>query len=152
MKSHLSKAEAFQSTSVRWTPSVLTSSGCPLGEPSASSVKLYVLIECRQVEMDDNLRIWRNFQLGNLVDLIMLDTRHYDRSITDLYDNTGYIYDIKNDAGRTLMGSRQESWLQRNLIESDAHWRIVGSQIGIFPFILSPTCYLLTSSLQSSRT
>lgn len=82
----------------------------------------------------------------------MLDTRHYDRSITDLYDNTGYIYDIKNDAGRTLMGSRQESWLQRNLIESDAHWRIVGSQIGIFPFILSPTCYLLTSSLQSSRT
>lgn len=34
--------------------------------------------------MDDGLRIWRNFQMGNLFDLIMLDTRHYDRSITDL--------------------------------------------------------------------
>jgi alkaline phosphatase D len=34
------------------------------------------------IEMDDNLRIWRNFKLGKLVDLIMLDTRQYDRSIT----------------------------------------------------------------------
>lgn len=34
--------------------------------------------------MDDGLRIWRSFKLGNLMDLIMLDTRHYDRSITSL--------------------------------------------------------------------
>jgi len=39
----------------------------------------------RQVEMDDNLRIWRSFSIGTLFDLIMLDTRQYDRSITDLY-------------------------------------------------------------------
>lgn len=38
----------------------------------------------RQVDMDDNLRIWRTFSIGTLFDLIMLDTRHYDRSITDL--------------------------------------------------------------------
>ena len=60
----------------------------------------------RQVDMDDNLRIWRSFSLGKLVDLvsvysfandtfqlpgmtlmvpkIMLDTRNYDRSITTL--------------------------------------------------------------------
>lgn len=36
----------------------------------------------RQVDMDDNLRIWRNFKLGKLLDLVMLDTRSYDRSIT----------------------------------------------------------------------
>jgi alkaline phosphatase D len=34
--------------------------------------------------MDDNLRIWRNFAMGNLLDLVMLDTRNYDRSITAL--------------------------------------------------------------------
>lgn len=85
--------------------------------------------------MDDNLRIWRNFQLGSLVDLIMLDTRQYDRSITDTYDNTDYIYQIANDASRTLMGSRQENWFYRNLIDSGrrgAHWRIIGSQISMF--------------------
>lgn len=37
-----------------------------------------------QVDMDDGLRIWRSFQMGDVLDLIMLDTRHYDRSITDL--------------------------------------------------------------------
>jgi alkaline phosphatase D len=49
--------------------------------------------------MDDNLRIWRNFQLGKLMDLTMLDTRQYDRSITDLYCNTDYVHAISNDAG-----------------------------------------------------
>lgn len=34
--------------------------------------------------MDDNLRVWRTFQMGNLLDLIILDTRNYDRSITSL--------------------------------------------------------------------
>jgi alkaline phosphatase D len=34
--------------------------------------------------MDDNLRIWRTFSMGKLLDLVMLDTRNYDRSITTL--------------------------------------------------------------------
>lgn len=82
--------------------------------------------------MDDNLRIWRSFQLGNLADLIMLDTRVYDRSITDLYWNTDYIHDISNDAGRSLMGPRQEVWFNNQLSSSatrGATWRIIGSQI-----------------------
>ena len=86
----------------------------------------------RQVDMDDNLRIWRSFSIGKLVDLVMLDTRQYDRSITDLYWNTDYVHDISNDAGRSLMGSRQENWFYRQLSESSergATWRIVGSQI-----------------------
>jgi len=38
----------------------------------------------RQVDVDDSLRIWRTFSIGTLFDLIMLDTRQYERSITDL--------------------------------------------------------------------
>nr|POE72990.1 alkaline phosphatase d [Quercus suber] len=85
----------------------------------------------RQVEMDDNLRIWRSFQIGSLFDLVMLDTRQYDRSITDLYWNTDYIHQISNDTGRTMMGSRQENWFYRQLSESanrGARWRVIGSQ------------------------
>ena len=81
--------------------------------------------------MDDTLRIWRNFQLGNLLDLTMLDTRQYDRSITDLYWNTDYVHGISNDAGRSMMGPRQENWFYSTLIDSAARgatWRVIGSQ------------------------
>jgi phosphodiesterase/alkaline phosphatase D-like protein len=67
-------------------PSALTSSGCLSGGlPGYSAcVYCYKADNIRQVDMDDGLRIWRNFQMGNLFDLIMIDTRHYDRSITDI--------------------------------------------------------------------
>lgn len=81
--------------------------------------------------MDDNLRIWRSFQIGNLLDVVMLDTRQYDRSITDLYWNTHYVNQISNDAGRSMMGSRQENWFYNTLTNSatrGAQWRVIGSQ------------------------
>ncbi|KAL8942146.1 MAG: hypothetical protein Q9216_001831 [Gyalolechia sp. 2 TL-2023] len=86
----------------------------------------------RQVDMDDNLRIWRNFRMGRLMDLIVLDTRNYDRSITDLNYNTDYISLIADDASRSLMGSHQENWFYRQLSESadrGATWRVIGNQI-----------------------
>ncbi|KAI9892029.1 MAG: hypothetical protein M1814_002224 [Vezdaea aestivalis] len=86
----------------------------------------------KQVEMDDSLRIWRSFSIGTLFDLIMLDTRQYDRGITDLYWNTEYIKDISNDASRTLMGPRQEAWFYNELSASSnrsAAWRVIGNQI-----------------------
>lgn len=89
-------------------------------------------VPIRQVDMDDNLRIWRDFQFGDLFDLLMLDTRVYDRSITDMYWNTAYIDAIRDDASRSLMGPRQETWFYRKLRESSRRrtaWRIVGSQV-----------------------
>ncbi|TLD28591.1 hypothetical protein PspLS_04052 [Pyricularia sp. CBS 133598] len=83
----------------------------------------------RQVDMDDNLRIWRNFAFSDMFDLIMLDTRVYNRSITDLYWNTDYINSIKGEASRSLMGPRQEAWFYRTLKESTAKWRLIGSQV-----------------------
>jgi phosphodiesterase/alkaline phosphatase D-like protein len=29
--------------------------------------------------------VWRNFSMGTLLDLVILDTRHYDRSITGIF-------------------------------------------------------------------
>jgi alkaline phosphatase D len=85
-----------------------------------------------QVDLDDNLRIWRSFKLGKLLDLVILDTRNYDRSITSLGWNDKYIDLIRNDASRSLMGSHQENWFYNQLSQSSkrgAAWRIIGSQI-----------------------
>lgn len=85
--------------------------------------------------MDDGLRIWRSFSIGTLFDLIMLDTRNYDRSITDLYWNTDYVNAISNEASRTLMGPRQENWFYDQLScshERGATWRVIGDQISMY--------------------
>ncbi|KAF1844300.1 phosphodiesterase/alkaline phosphatase D precursor [Cucurbitaria berberidis CBS 394.84] len=113
--------------------SFMKDGGISVDQRKMNAVRAYYeWIPIRQVDMDDNLRIWRSFSIGKLVDLLMLDTRQYDRSITDLYWNTDYIHKISDDAGRSLMGSRQENWFYRKLSESaerGATWRIVGSQI-----------------------
>ena len=60
--------------------------GVAVDQRKMNAVRAYFeWMPIRQVEMDDNLRIWRSFSLGSLMDLVMLDTRQYDRSITDLY-------------------------------------------------------------------
>jgi alkaline phosphatase D len=62
----------------------------------------------------------------------VLDTRAYDRSITDLYWNTDYIHAISAEASRTMMGSHQENWFYKQLSSSKdrgAAWRVIGNQV-----------------------
>ncbi|EEB89616.1 hypothetical protein MPER_12265 [Moniliophthora perniciosa FA553] len=85
----------------------------------------------RQVAADDQFRIWRNFQVGQLMDLTMLDTRQYDRDLTDVYYNS-VVNTISSFPNRSLMGAAQESWLYDTLSESKergAVWRVIGQQI-----------------------
>ncbi|EGX51490.1 hypothetical protein TWF173_003646 [Orbilia oligospora] len=103
-----------------------------VGQRKMNAVRAYFeWMPIRQVDMDDNLRIWRSTAFGDLVDLVMLDTRHYDRSITTLWYNDDYISKISGEPNRSQMGPRQESWFFRQLSESHKRgttWRLVGSQ------------------------
>jgi len=113
--------------------SFIRDGGVSVDQRKMNAVRAYFeWMPIRQASMDDNLRIWRTLKMGKLFDLIMLDTRNYDRSITTLNWNTDYITEISNDAGRTLMGSQQENWFYNQLSESNdrgATWRIIGNQI-----------------------
>ncbi|KAK3990676.1 alkaline phosphatase D [Cladorrhinum sp. PSN332] len=92
----------------------------------------------RQVDMDDSLRIWRSFSLGDLFDLFMLDTRQYARDLTVLNGIAGIggnskevekLVDLQN---RTIMGFNQEKWFYDGLRESSsrgAAWRVIGNQV-----------------------
>ncbi|KAI1780031.1 PhoD-like phosphatase-domain-containing protein [Hypoxylon cercidicola] len=113
--------------------SFLNDGGVSVDQRKMNAVRAYFeWMPIRQIDLDDNLRVWRSFQMGNLLDLIILDTRNYDRSITSLNWNDEYIDLIRNDASRTLMGSHQENWFYNQLSTSSnrgATWRIIGNQI-----------------------
>ncbi|KAK6358947.1 hypothetical protein TWF696_000121 [Orbilia brochopaga] len=79
----------------------------------------------RQIDSDDYFRIWRNFKIGKLVDLNMLDTRYYARDRGD---------DIEGAAlpSRTMLGDRQEKWLYEQFDNSQARgavWNVLGNQV-----------------------
>ncbi|KAJ3786798.1 PhoD-like phosphatase-domain-containing protein [Lentinula aff. detonsa] len=107
-------------------------SGACFTDRKLAAVRAYhEWLPIRQVTVNDKLRIWRNFEIGKLLDLTMLDTRQYDRDITDLYYNT-VINTLAAFPNRSLMGFEQEKWFFNTLSQSQnrgAIWRVVGQQI-----------------------
>ena len=71
--------------------------------------------------------IYRRFQYGQLLDLMMLDTRINGRS-----EQAEIIGDERFDENRTLLGFDQEQWLYNQLSDSKmrgAKWRVLGQQV-----------------------
>jgi len=117
-----------------------TAAGCSFSPSGAcftdrklAAVRAYhEWLPVRQVSQFDQLRIWRNFQIGKLLDLTMLDTRNYDRDVTDVNYNHDLVGSLATFANRSLMGAAQEKWFEETLMQSQergAVWRIVGQQI-----------------------
>ncbi|KAF7338355.1 Alkaline phosphatase D [Mycena venus] len=134
-----------------------TAAGCSFSPSGAcftdrklAAVRAYhEWLPVRQVTQFDQLRIWRNFQIGKLLDLTMLDTRQYDRDVTDVSFPAfqSYVYSshfvtilttravvgsLATVANRSLMGAAQEKWFAETLTQSQergAVWRVVGQQI-----------------------
>ncbi len=73
--------------------------------------------------------IYRNFEFGQLADLVMLDTRLEGRvqQVTSIDDTTYY------DSDRTILGTVQHEWLNGQLISSDAQWKLLGNQVVFAP-------------------
>jgi len=72
--------------------------------------------------------------------------------IADNIQNTDYIHEISNDAGRSMMGSRQENWFYNELGTSakrGATWRLIGSQTGKYYHNASSRTMLTSLSLLS---
>ncbi|XOV68021.1 MAG: alkaline phosphatase D family protein [Fluviicola sp.] len=72
----------------------------------------------------NNYEIYRKFEYGNLVDLMMVDTRLHGR------DEQGV---NQNDPNRTLLGADQYQWLTDELSASTAQWKILGNQVVVAP-------------------
>ncbi|MCH7980429.1 MAG: alkaline phosphatase D family protein [Proteobacteria bacterium] len=85
----------------------------------------------------EHTKIYRTFRFGDLLSLIMLDTRFYGR---DQQPDVGKdvtpdsVADAMQDPERRVLGRRQEAWLRESLSNAaDATWQIIGQQVLVSP-------------------
>lgn len=86
----------------------------------------------------DKTRIYRSFEFGNLVNLLMLDTRIVGRDkqlrLNDYFTSTGTFNTAAFGAAwqnptRSMLGAEQRAWLAGALGSSGARWQALGSQV-----------------------
>ncbi|MEN4981968.1 alkaline phosphatase D family protein [Acinetobacter modestus] len=86
---------------------------------------------------DQHIKIYRQFDFGNLVQLTMLDTRiiardqqldYVDYMTANGLNAAKFQADLTNPA-RTLIGYTQRDWLLGKLQQSNATWNVLGQQI-----------------------
>jgi phosphodiesterase/alkaline phosphatase D-like protein len=91
----------------------------------------------RRVAGDPN-RQYRSFVLGDLAEVFLLDERqHRDPeppSSGELLGTSSVDEPEMVEAGRTMLGAPQKAWLTNGLDTSGAAWKILGSQLGFWPF------------------
>jgi alkaline phosphatase D len=91
----------------------------------------------RGVPAGADTRIFRRFRYGDLMSLVMLDTRLYGR---DRQADAGpeatpeSVAAALGDPERQLLGHRQQGWLRRTLTaDADATWQVIGQQVMLAP-------------------
>jgi len=101
-------------------------------EREAVSIQAYYeWLPIREVAADNPERIYRGFDLGDLVSLSMLDTRLIGRdeqlapNVEQGFTDTG----AYADAGRTLIDVAQRDWLSERLNNGNATWHLLGQQV-----------------------
>ena len=85
----------------------------------------------------DRTRIYRDYRYGDLLRLIMLDTRIYGRDkqpdISQTDGTRTSIERVLNDGKRQLLGRRQQRWLRKRLKQRGTTWQAIGQQVLLSP-------------------
>lgn len=79
----------------------------------------------RKPDPADTLRIFRKLRYGKLLDLVMLDTRLYDKDEQNL--------GARNDTSRHIMGPAERAWFYQQLDDTATRWKIIGNQVMFAP-------------------
>jgi len=69
--------------------------------------------------------VYRNIRFGDLMDLVLLDTRHVARSI----QVDTFLDPTKFDPNREVLGPAQMSWFKGQLSDPVTTWKVIGNQI-----------------------
>ena len=97
-----------------------------------------VYFEWMPIRDNEEQDIFRTLKYGNLMDLIMLDTRleGREKQILDFFAPE------LQDTNRTLLGSEQKAWFFNELSSSTAKWKVIGQQIIFSEFNIGWTSLL----------
>lgn len=95
---------------------------------------------------NDTHRIYRTISYGNLMDIVMMDTRLEGRNeqIASTTTVLGIpVVDITNaslnDTARKMISQDQYDWLLGNLNSTSAQWKLLGQQVMVGPLRLNVT-------------
>ncbi len=106
-------------------------------ERKAISAQVYAeWIPIRLPEPGNNLKIYRRFTFGDLLDLNMIDTRLIGRD-EQLSNFISINNPDLNNPDRNLIGTEQLTWLTSNFSGSNARWQILGQQVMMMPLLLN---------------
>lgn len=91
----------------------------------------------------EQIRIYRHFAFGQLMDLVMTDQRLYrDGPPCGLEERNRYLTpgcDARLDAARTMLGPEQRAWFLDTLTRSPGTWKIWGSEVMLMQLKLLQT-------------
>ncbi|WP_435337514.1 alkaline phosphatase D family protein [Acinetobacter sp. LH3_13] len=113
----------------------------------------------RPVAENDHLNIYRQFDFGGLVNLMMLDTRilarHKQLDYADYMTATGmdvarFMADLSSNS-RSLLGVKQLQWLQAQLMQSTAKWNVLGQQVLMSKMFIPQELLLLLEQVTSGN-
>ena len=92
-------------------------------ERKATAQRVYS--EWMPIRVDSPDRIFRRLPYGDLLDVLMLDTRLWGRDEQVAANDVEAIHDPE----RSILGFDQEEWLRDRLLESTARWKVIGQQV-----------------------
>ncbi|MNU61672.1 Phospholipase D precursor [compost metagenome] len=98
---------------------------------AAAKQAFFEWLPIRVTGTSDPYQIFREIKYGNLVDLIMLDTRLHGRD-----QQAGTSGTTVNATTRQLLGTDQFSWLGNRLSQSTEQWKVIAQQVMIAPLTL----------------
>jgi alkaline phosphatase D len=110
--------------------------------------------------VQDNAKIYRNFEIAGFVNLMMLDTRIIGRdkqlSYTDYLTPTGlnsakFLTDWQNPQ-RSILGQEQKNWLISKMNASNSKWQVLGNQVLMGKMFIPAEQLLLTAQIASGTT
>lgn len=108
----------------------------------------------------DNAKIYRNFEIAGLVNLVMLDTRiigrdkqlNYADYITQTGLNANAFLAAWQNPQRTILGQEQKGWLSGKLSGSTAKWQVLGNQVLMGKMYMPAELLLMVAQIAGGST